>query len=314
MSLKFVKSAVHRNSTPFISSSYTRFLRSYSTLKSDYQSNTNSKMSTPIDLEPTPERAAELISNYNDVNSALLSELQNHNRSKSTVLLLAVSKYKPESDVMALYNQGVRHFGENYVQELTRKAEALPKDIHWHFIGALQSNKCKILCRIPNLYSVETVDSVSKCDKLNSHRPSPSQDYPPLNVYIQINTSNEGQKSGISTLDEAYQVCKHVVEKCPNIYLDGLMTIGSFESSVGDGENKDFAKLNKFAREISEKLESELSSNSNWGIQTDDGKRALGLNMGMSHDYLEAIRQGSNTVRIGSSIFGARLTKEEIKK
>lgn len=274
---------------------------------------------TPIDLIPSPERADELIRRYKQVESNILLELKAWNRPESSVCLLAVSKYKPESDLMALYNQGVRHFGENYVQELTRKAENLPKDICWHFIGALQSNKCKVLCRIPNLYSVETVDSISKCDKLNSHRPSPSaeekEEYPPLNIYIQVNTSNEAQKSGITTAEEVYEVCEHVIKKCPNLCLKGLMTIGSFESSVGDGENQDFKKLHQFAEEVSKQLNSNgLGSGKTWGFETDSGERQLGLNMGMSNDYLEAIRQGSTTVRVGSTIFGSRPQKAELTK
>lgn len=269
----------------------------------------------PISLEASSERAAELKSQYANVSSQLSSELKSLNRPESSVCLLAVSKYKPESDIMALYNNGVRHFGENYVQELTRKAANLPKDIRWHFIGALQSNKCNALCRIPNLYSVETVDSVSKCDKLNSSRQKNGAS--DLNVYIQVNTSNESQKSGISTVEEVYQVCQHVIEKCPSLYLKGLMTIGSFESSTGDSENKDFTKLSQFAEQISEKLHANnIGSTRSWGIDdggsNGSGQNVLGLNMGMSSDFLDAVRQGSTTVRVGSTIFGSRPKKDDM--
>lgn len=289
---------------------------SYSTKAKNNQQKT-SRMATqsePINLTPTEERASELSENYNAVLNSIHSELSSASRDPSEVLLVAVSKYKPESDLMALYNSGVRHFGENYVQELQRKAEVMPKDIKWHFIGALQTNKCKLLCRIKNLYSIETVDTVGKCEKLNSSRDQATDEYPPLKIYLQINTSNEDQKAGLGSLEEAYEISKYIIEKCPNLHLNGLMTIGSFETSVGEGENKDFKKLKQFADEIGQKLKEEkvgLDQQKSWGVKDPKtGGNKLGMSMGMSSDYLEAIRQGSDSVRVGSSIFGARPKKD----
>jgi pyridoxal phosphate enzyme (YggS family) len=149
--------------------------------------------------------------------------------------LVAVSKYKPKEDIQTLYDLGHRHFGENYVQELTEKSEALPKDIQWHFIGSLQTNKCKVLAPIENLYAVETLDSESKAQKLNNARQGP-----PLNVFIQVNTSGEEQKSGLNSVDDIVKVGKFIVDGCPNLVLKGLMTIGSLSSSLGEDENEDF--------------------------------------------------------------------------
>lgn len=211
--------------------------------------------------------------------------------------LVAVSKYKPAEDIQTLYDLGHRHFGENYVQELSEKAKVLPKDIHWHFIGNLQSNKVKIVREVPSLSVVETLDSEQKATKLNAQR---SQINTPLSVFLQINTSDEPQKAGIHVEDYATieSLCRHV-ESLEFLHLEGLMTIGSVEQSkqseVG-AENKDFTALGN----LREKLNSSLNLN-------------LGLSMGMSSDYIQAIKQGSTNIRVGSHIFGGRVTKEEIK-
>jgi uncharacterized pyridoxal phosphate-containing UPF0001 family protein len=115
----------------------------------------------------------------------------------------------------------------------------MPEDIQWHFIGALQSNKCKVLTPISNLYAVETLDSASKADKLNKGRSGR-----PLHVFIQVNTSGEDQKAGIRDVDEVTALAKHIVSNCPNLVLGGLMTIGSVESSKSDSPNVDFIVSN----------------------------------------------------------------------
>lgn len=207
--------------------------------------------------------------------------------------LVAVSKYKPKEDIQTLYDAGQRHFGENYVQELVEKAHELPKDICWHFIGSLQSNKCKVLAPIANLYAVETLDSESKANKLNSSRESVGA---LLNVFIQVNSSREEQKSGIIELKDIIALAKHIESNCKNLKLMGLMTIGSIESSKSTSadENQDFKTLVEFRDQVSQEL-----------------GRDLELSMGMSSDYMEAIAQGSTNVRVGSSIFGARKLKGE---
>lgn len=210
--------------------------------------------------------------------------------------LVAVSKYKPAEDIRTLYDLGQRHFGENYVQELQEKAKQLPADICWHFIGHLQSGKAKIVREIPNLTVVETVDSESKATKLSNQR---GKDLPKLDVYIQVNTSGEAQKSGVLGYEAVAKLAQHILSACNHLNLLGLMTIGSFEQSASDGANKDFASLNAYRAEVEQALNLPEGS--------------LGLSMGMSHDFIEAIRQGSTNVRVGSHLFGGRLTKEEIK-
>lgn len=210
------------------------------------------------------------------------------------VTLLAVSKYKPAEDIKYLYDHGVRDFGENYVQELTAKAAELPKDIRWHFIGGLQSGKCKDLANgIPNLYAVHSIDSFKKVKKLNTARKSAGGE--PINIFLQINTSREDQKSGYSLddLKELDDSIEYILGKeGEKLNLLGLMTIGSFAESVGDQENKDFTALVDLKRQLDQKYNINLE-----------------LSMGMSNDFTEAIRQGSTCVRVGSSIFGARPLK-----
>ncbi|KAI8820994.1 alanine racemase [Fimicolochytrium jonesii] len=203
------------------------------------------------------------------------------------VTLVAVSKTKPASDLMCAYEAGQRHFGEN-IQELVDKAAELPTDINWHFIGSLQSNKCKTLCTIRNLYAVETIDSAKKADLINKAWDD-EDGKKPLRVFVQINTSGEESKSGVQP-DDALPLAKHIAEKCPKLRLQGLMTIGSPERDSDPGaENPDFTLLAK--------VKTTLDTAHN----TD-----LDLSMGMSDDFEQAIRQGSTNVRVGSSIFGAR--------
>ncbi|KNC29976.1 hypothetical protein FF38_07340, partial [Lucilia cuprina] len=107
---------------------------------------------------------------------------------RSDVQLIAVSKFQPASAIQELYDQGHRHFGENYVQELTAKSKELPQDIKWHLIGHLQSNKAKVVKDVPNLFSLDSLDSLSLAKKLETQLDRK------LEVYIQINVSNEAQK------------------------------------------------------------------------------------------------------------------------
>lgn len=231
------------------------------------------------------ERSAELASNYDKI----WQQVQNKAKGRQ-VRLVAVSKLKPASDILALYEHGVRHFGENYVQEMIGKANELPKDIKWHFIGGLQSGKCKDLGKgIENLYAVETLDSLKKVKKLDNARQNAK--LPPINIYLQINTSSESQKAGYSldNLEEIYETVEYL-KQSESLKLEGIMTIGSFAESTSDaGINQDFARLADLKKQLDEKYSVDLQ-----------------LSMGMSSDFEAAIEQGSSSVRVGTSIFGAR--------
>lgn len=231
--------------------------------------------------------------------------LQNYtkilNKLPGNILLLPVSKFKPASDIQILYDHGVRQFGENYVQELAEKQALLPKDIKWHFIGQLQTNKCKDLAKLANLHMVESIDSLKKLVKLDSARENyinenKDSTIGKINVKIQVNTSNEEQKGGINNFEDLKPLVEFLLKEAKNLRFDGLMTIGSLANSTAtnDETNDDFAKLN----------EVKLSVATEFGLNPEDIK----LSMGMSNDFEKAIKQGSSEIRIGSDIFGSRYT------
>lgn len=236
-----------------------------------------------MSLQYTKERSTELRENVLAIQAQVDSVSNNKTR------LVCVSKLKPASDIQALYDIGYRHFGENYVQELIEKAKELPKDIQWHFIGGLQTNKTKDLAKnIENLYAVETIDTIKKAKKLNDSRAQVEGSK--IGIFIQVNTSGEDQKSGILPGDELFELVDVIIKQCPLLELRGLMTIGSYAASHDSGSNPEFSVLSTCKAEIESKF----------------GLSALQLSMGMSSDFEQAIRQGSTSVRVGSSIFGSR--------
>lgn len=205
---------------------------------------------------------------------------------EGSVRLVAVSKTKPASYIQALYDVGHRHFGENYYQELVEKSAVLPSDICWHFIGHLQSQKAKQICqKVPNLYLLETVDSIKLADKLNNAR-SNMEEAQPLPIYVQINTSGEESKSGVLFSGDIIPIFQHIKDNCPFLIISGLMTIGE------TGNAECFARL----------VECRSAAAAVLGVQSSQ----LELSMGMSGDFEEAIMAGSTSVRVGSTIFGAR--------
>jgi len=218
------------------------------------------------------------------------------------VRLVAVSKLKPASDILALHQAPMSqvHFGENYAQELTEKAQMLPKTIKWHFIGGLQSNKCKPLAsEIPNLWCVSSVDSIKKADQLEKGRASLESDNEPLRIHIQVNTSGEESKSGAAPGPATLELCKHIKYSCPHLQLLGLMTIGAIarsKATTAETVNEDFVTLREERDRISKDIGMDLEAS-----------------MGMSDDFEGAIEQGSQEVRVGSTIFGQRPAKADFK-
>ncbi|KAI4159866.1 MAG: hypothetical protein LQ342_006194 [Letrouitia transgressa] len=255
----------------------------------------------PEDMQINPQRAKQLSENF----SYVLSKIQSLN--KGSPRLVAVSKLKPANDILALHHppHNWLYFGENYQQELLSKSQLLPKSIRWHFIGALQTNKCRPLAaQIPNLWCVESVDTTKKADELDKGRRSLCEKAPeyrdvPLRVCVQVNTSGEEQKSGVEPSD-ATALCQHIRQHCPQLKLQGLMTIGAIARSQGVAEgkeNEDFVTL----RDVRRQVTSELALL----------EHELELSMGMSDDFESAIRCGSDEVRIGSTIFGERPAKKD---
>lgn len=254
------------------------------------------------DMHINPQRATQLIDNLGTV----VAKIHAAGHGKA-VRLLAVSKLKPSNDILALHQSPHAHvhFGENYQQELLSKSRLLPREIRWHFIGALQTNKCKPLAeQIPNLWCVESVDTSKKADQLEKGRgllceKSPEYANVPLRVFVQVNTSDEEEKSGVEP-SEATELCNHVREQCPHLRLQGLMTIGAIARSKGASEgreNEDFIALKEVRKTVAKDLH----------IDEQD----LELSMGMSEDFESAIRCGSDQVRVGSVIFGERPSKKD---
>jgi len=264
------------------------------------------------DMTISRSRAKQLIENLLHVNR----QIQAANKTNRDVRLVAVSKLHPASSILALHKPSLpnssppvpphHHFGENYLQELQQKASVLPRTIRWHFIGALQTNKCRPLAQIPNLWCVESVDTLKKADALEKGRKElleqdEGEEVPEeeklLRVFVQVNTSGEESKSGAEPGEQVLELCRHVRERCPHLKLTGLMTIGAIARSVEaqEGkENEDFVRLKEVRDEVQEQL----------------GGERLELSMGMSGDFESAIRLGSDEVRVGSGIFGDRPSKE----
>ena len=178
-------------------------------------------------------------------------------------------------------------------------------------IGGLQTNKCKPLAeQVPNLYCVSSVDTAKKADALEKGRAALAEKEKgeevvveeKLRVLVQVNTSGEESKSGVEPKD-ATELCRHVREKCPHLQLAGLMTIGAIarsqEATTAESVNEDFVAL----RETRDRVASDL------GIGADE----LELSMGMSSDFEAAIAQGSDEVRVGTTIFGDRPAKKDAK-
>ncbi|KAL1667412.1 hypothetical protein GGF50DRAFT_48595 [Schizophyllum commune] len=268
------------------------------------------------ELTITEERKSELLENLQDIRDRVKAA-----SGASNPTLVAVSKYKPASDVLACFEHaGQRDFGENYVQELVDKAKQLPAEIRWHFIGTLQSNKSKTLVAIPNLHTIQTLTSTKAANLLNKALAEAGDAQRKLNVLIQVNTSGEENKSGLPPLTakdaaDAHELVKlavHVLEHCPFLRLQGLMTIGSIEQSIHakEGEeNHDFKTLLATRDALQGVLvERFANKTASYG---EEGR--LLVSMGMSADFEAALRAGSDIVRVGTGIFGGRRTKEEVK-
>jgi PLP dependent protein len=194
-------------------------------------------------------------------------------------ILVAVSKTKPIKDIQVLYNLSQRDFGENYVQELAEKYEQLPKDIHWHFIGHLQSNKVKYIA--PFVHLIHGVDSFNLLKEINKQGLKNNR---VINCLLQIHIAQEETKFGFDEKDLHELNQLHELHELKNVNIIGLMGMASF-SDDSNLIKTEFRNLKRIF-------------DSNAPLST--------LSMGMSSDYKIAIEEGSNMVRIGSLLFGER--------
>ena len=211
------------------------------------------------------------------------SQLPNH------VTLVAVSKTKPVSDLMEAYNAGQRIFGENKIQEMTEKWEQMPKDIEWHMIGHVQTNKVKFMAEYVSL--VHGVDSLKLLEEINKQAKKHNRI---IDCLLQVHIAEEETKFGLNE-EELDEILKQLFDsaqsdnnKLENVRVVGLMGMATFTENTVQIE-KEFKQL----KTIFDRLQ---TSNSQLQI----------LSMGMSGDYQLAISSGSTMVRIGSSIFGGR--------
>lgn len=205
----------------------------------------------------------------------------------SNVTLVAVSKTKPIADLMEAYSAGQRIFGENKIQEMAEKFEQLPKDIKWHMIGHVQTNKVKFMAPFVSL--IHGVDSLKLLKELNKEAAKNNRI---IDCLLQVHIAEESTKFGFDE-SEIFEVLKSEhIENLKNIKIIGLMGMATFTENQNQ-IRKEFSLL----KTIFDKLTT-INSLSNVRIET--------LSMGMSDDYKIAIDCGSTMIRVGSSIFGKR--------
>jgi len=198
----------------------------------------------------------------------------------ANVTLVAVSKTKPVEDIQALFDEGQRDFGENYVQELVDKEAVLPKDIRWHFIGHLQSNKVKYIA--PFVHLIHGVDSESLLKEINKQAAKNNR---VIDCLLQVHIATEETKFGF---DEHELNKLNQLHELKNVRIKGLMGMASFSSDL-NLVRSEFKKLKTLFNQF---------PIINYPLSI--------ISMGMSGDYKIAIEEGSNMVRIGSLLFGER--------
>ena len=201
----------------------------------------------------------------------------------SNTTLVAVSKTKPVSSLLQAYNAGQRIFGENKIQEMTSKWEEMPKDIKWHMIGHVQTNKVKYMAPFVDL--IHTVDSLKLLKEINKQA---AKNQRVIKCLLQIKIAEEEHKFGLKQEDAMQLLDKDIQATLPHVSIVGLMGMASFTDNKTQIE-KEFKTLSILHQEC-------VTQHPQLSV----------LSMGMSSDYTLALEHGSTMVRIGSSIFGAR--------
>ena len=205
-------------------------------------------------------------------------------KKREEVTLIAVSKTKPVETLQEAHDLGVRIFGENKVQELTAKYEALPKDIHWHMIGHLQTNKVKYI--IDKAELIHSVDSLKLAETIEKE--AAKHDLI-ADILVEVNVAEEESKFGMK-MEEVIPFVEKV-SAFPHVRVRGLMTIAPFVEDPEENRSI-FADLHKLYIDIKKK--------------NHDNDTVSVLSMGMTNDYEVAIEEGATMVRVGTGIFGAR--------
>lgn len=223
--------------------------------------------------------------NLKYVNKKIEESCKKAKRSERQVTLIAVSKTKPIDLIMEAYDAGIREFGENKVQELVDKFEKMPKDIHWHLIGHLQTNKVKYI--IDKAFLIHGVDSMKLAQEISKEAKKHNLT---ANILVQINIGHEESKSGIDPSDTVSFVKE--VATLPNLTIKGLMAIAPYVENPEDNRQY-FEQMKKLSVDITQESVNNVSMDV--------------LSMGMTGDYQVAIEEGATYVRVGTGIFGDRI-------
>lgn len=195
-----------------------------------------------------------------------------------SVQLVTVSKFHPEEEIMEAYEVGERDFAESHVQELLRKQQALPQDIRWHMIGHLQTNKVKHI--VPFIHLIQSVDSLHLMDVIEKEASRINRVIP---ILLEVHVAREENKTGLSLTDLDKAISR--LNQYPHLRIDGIMGM----ATLTDNE-EEIRRCFRDIRTAADKLPNEHPI----------------VSMGMSHDYLTAVDEGSTMVRIGTTIFGNR--------
>ena len=225
-----------------------------------------------------------LKSNYQNVQNEIKSACERSKRTFEDVVLIAVSKTKPVEMLQEIYDCGCKDFGENKVQELIEKYEVLPKDIRWHMIGHLQTNKVKYI--VDKVYMIHSVDSVKLAKEISKEACKKNVT---VKILLEVNVAEEETKFGITTQETLsfYQE----VSRLPGLEVCGLMTIAPYVENSEENRQY-FVNLRYLNIDIT--------------TQNKDNKYRKFLSMGMTGDYQVAIEEGATHVRVGTGIFGTR--------
>ena len=205
-------------------------------------------------------------------------------RSRDEVTLIAVSKTKPVEMLSTIYNQGIRDFGENKVQEMCDKMEQLPSDIRWHMIGHLQTNKVKYIVGHTTL--IHSVDSLHLAKEIEKQ--AEKKDVT-VDILVEVNIAEEESKFGIHK-EETYELVRQIAA-LPHVHICGLMTIAPYVENPEENRMY-FRGIRQLSVDIAE--------------QNIDNVDMDVLSMGMTGDYMVAIEEGATMVRVGTGIFGER--------
>lgn len=227
--------------------------------------------------------------NLANVEKNIEQACKNAGGSRDEVTLIAVSKTKPVEMLQEIYDENIRDFGENKVQELCSKMEQLPSDISWHMIGHLQRNKVKYI--VGKVELIHSVDTYRLAEEINIQAKKQNVIVP---ILVEVNIAHEESKFGISAEDAILLV--EEISKLENIRIKGLMTIAPYVENPEDNRLY-FRKIKQLSVDITNK-------------NIDNVFMEI-LSMGMTGDYMVAIEEGATMVRVGTGIFGERNYKQE---